>query len=209
MCFVSSFIINWQFRRIDHNGTQKPVFVLSPSSCTYNNHIKKRKVSCVLYAHSQILCSLQILNCQPWESPSPPHTFRSTAVRRDIRAALFFAVVNCAEVALKVFYSPFLTRCRIFCSYELFCLKRPLILYVHYSNTLYPTTRKDSACRIICTGTPENGGMVGALTLCLCKRSAKGAEVLFRNSIIGTFMVYQDRLEIKLLQLFWHPENSE
>jgi len=31
---------HWQFRRIDHNGSHKPVSVLSPSSCTYNSHIK-------------------------------------------------------------------------------------------------------------------------------------------------------------------------
>ena len=31
----------------------------------------------------------------------------------------------------------------------------------------------------------------------------------FHNSIIGNFMVYQDWLETKLLQLFEHPENSE
>jgi len=31
----------------------------------------------------------------------------------------------------------------------------------------------------------------------------------FHNSIIGNFMVYQDRLETNLLQLFGHPENSE
>ena len=36
-----------------------------------------------------------------------------------------------------------------------------------------------------------------------------GAEVIFRNSIIGNFMVYQNQLEISLLQLFRHPENSE
>jgi len=24
MCFVSSFVINWQFKRIEHNGTHKP-----------------------------------------------------------------------------------------------------------------------------------------------------------------------------------------
>jgi len=29
-----------------------------------------------------------------------------------------------------------------------------------------------------------------------------GAEVYFHNSIIGNFMVYQDRLETNLLQLF-------
>ena len=27
MCFVSSFVINWQFRWIDHNGSQKPLSV--------------------------------------------------------------------------------------------------------------------------------------------------------------------------------------
>jgi len=31
----------------------------------------------------------------------------------------------------------------------------------------------------------------------------------FHNSIIGSFIVYQDRRETNLLQLFWHPENSE
>ena len=31
----------------------------------------------------------------------------------------------------------------------------------------------------------------------------------FHNRIIGNFMVYQDRLEANLLQLFAHPENSE
>jgi len=30
MCFVSSFVINWLFRRIDHNGTHKHVSVLPP-----------------------------------------------------------------------------------------------------------------------------------------------------------------------------------
>ena len=29
MCFVSNFVINWQLRRIDHNGSHKPVSVLS------------------------------------------------------------------------------------------------------------------------------------------------------------------------------------
>jgi len=30
LCFVSIFVINWQFRRIDHNRSHKPVSVLSP-----------------------------------------------------------------------------------------------------------------------------------------------------------------------------------
>jgi len=31
MCFVSSFVISWQFRRIDHNRSHEPVSVLSTS----------------------------------------------------------------------------------------------------------------------------------------------------------------------------------
>jgi len=42
--------------------------------------------------------------------------------------------------------------------------------------------------------------------LCPFKRGATGAEVPFHNSVIGKFMVYQDRLEINLLQLFGHPD---
>ena len=30
MCFVSSFVIHWQFRRINHNGSPNPLSVLSP-----------------------------------------------------------------------------------------------------------------------------------------------------------------------------------
>ena len=41
-------------------------------------------------------------------------------------------------------------------------------------------------------------------------KGATGAEVvLFHKSIIGNFMVHQDRLETYLLQLFAHPETSE
>ena len=115
-----------------------------------------------------------------------------------------FAVVNCADVALIVLYSPILAKpvagkmclcgakilflymfwlkkiqgttkfwraqkilgciafqfppppwlrtwfqrvAGYFCSYELLCLRRLLIIYVHYSDTLQPTTSKDSACR--------------------------------------------------------------
>jgi len=34
-------------------------------------------------------------------------------------------------------------------------------------------------------------------------------EVPFHINIIGDFMVYQDRFEINLWQLFGHPDNSE
>jgi len=32
--------------------------------------------------------------------------------------------------------------------------------------------------------------------------------MIFHNRIIGNFMVYKDRLQTKLLQLFAHPQNS-
>jgi len=55
----------------------------------------------------------QVSNCQPWVSDIPAaHLLCSIAMRRDISAALYF------------------------CSYELLCLKGPLIIYVHYSDTL-------------------------------------------------------------------------
>jgi len=36
-----------------------------------------------------------------------------------------------------------------------------------------------------------------------------GRICLFSNSIIGNFIVYQDRIETVLLKLCAHPENSE
>ena len=46
------------------------------SNFTFNSHNKKREFSCVLCAHSQFLCSLQVSNCQPWVSDIPhPHTY--------------------------------------------------------------------------------------------------------------------------------------
>ena len=103
--------------------------------------LPRRKFSCVRYAHFKFLCRLvqQVLNCQPWVSAiSAAYLLCSTAVRRDIRTAIFlicelhhrsvecvllhslnaqpyaFAVVNFSDVALNLFYSPVLTRCRIF-----------------------------------------------------------------------------------------------
>jgi len=38
---------------------------------------------------------------------------------------------------------------------------------------------------------------------------AKGTDVPFHNSIIGNFIVYQDRTETDLWKLCVHPENSE
>jgi len=45
-----------------------------------------------------------------------------------------------------------------------------------------------------------------------CLRFGKrtnGADVPFHNSIIGIFVVYQNRIETEILKLCAHPENSE
>jgi len=58
-------------------------------------------------------------------------------------------------------------------------------------------------------GTPERGCMTGALSPFPLKRGPTGAQVPLHNSIISNFMIYQDRLETNLLQLFAHTQNSE
>ena len=48
---------------------------------------------------------------------------------------------------------------------------------------------KESACRIICTGTLENGGMARPFPLCLYKRVATGRRCLFIISVgAGKFL---------------------
>jgi len=42
---------------------------------------------------------------------------------------------------------------------------------------------------------------------CRLKSGTTGADMPFHNNIIGNFMVYEDRLEKSLLQLFQRPEN--
>jgi len=56
------------------------------------------------------------------------------------------------------------------------------------------------------SGEQGNGGCIAPLPF---KRGATGAEVPFYNYIIGHFMVYQNRIETNLLQLFAHPENAQ
>jgi len=41
------------------------------------------------------------------------------------------------------------------------------------------------------------------------QKSGNGADVHFHNNAIGNFMVYQDRIETNLLQLFVYPEKTE
>jgi len=58
------------------------------------------------------------------------------------------------------------------------------------------------------TGTPERGKWRGHCPLFLQNR-VNGTEVPFHNNIIGNCIVYQNRIETHLLQLFAHQENSD
>jgi len=73
--------------------------------------IKNEKTFCFPYAHSLFLCRLQVSNCQPWVSSILDAYL---LIDGTFAQPCIFAVVNCADVALSVFYSPILTRCRIF-----------------------------------------------------------------------------------------------
>ena len=55
-------------------------------------------------------------------------------------------------------------------------------------------------------GERVNGGDISTLPF---QMRATGEEVLFHENILGTFTVHQYRIEINLLQLFAHRENSE
>ena len=51
--------------------------------------------------------------------------------------------------------------------------------------------------------------MTGTFSLTFAKGGQRGRRCLLRCSIIGNFVLYQNRLETNLLQLFAHPKNSE
>jgi len=77
------------------------------------DHNKNRKFTCVLYAHSQFLCSLarfDLANRGVCE-PDQPHTFYARLLVFDKTLAQpRFAVVNRTGAVMSVFYSPILTR---------------------------------------------------------------------------------------------------
>ena len=79
-------------------------------------------------------------------------------------------------------------------------------MYVHYSDTLPTTANRVHVDTLKDAVGWRHGGGIATLPF---QQGETGVEVPFHNSIIGTFMVYQDRLETNLLQLFGHPENSE
>jgi len=73
--------------------------------------------SCVLYAHSQFLCSLVIFDLanRGVRQPVQLHTFCAPLLVFDnILAQPDFAVVNCSGAVMSLFYSPVLTRSLIF-----------------------------------------------------------------------------------------------
>jgi len=87
-------------------------------------HHKKQKLSCVLYPHSQFLCTLAKFDLanQGVRQPTQPHTSNPQLLVFDESLAQpDFAVVNYFDVVMSVFHSPVLTRSLIFCTYELLC----------------------------------------------------------------------------------------
>jgi len=75
-------------------------------------HHKKQKFSCVFYAHSQFLrtsVKFDFAN-QDLRQSVQPHTFNSQLlVFEETLAQPHFAVVNCSDAVISVFYSPVLT----------------------------------------------------------------------------------------------------
>ena len=77
----------------------------------------KRFLSCVLYAHSQFLCSwakFDLVN-QDVRQSVQPHTFNAQLLVFDETVEQpDFEVVNCSDVMMSVFHSTVLTRSLIF-----------------------------------------------------------------------------------------------
>jgi len=73
--------------------------------------------ACLLYAHSQFLCSLARFDLanRGVRRPVRPRAFRSPLLVFDKTSVQpHFAVVNCSDAVMRVFYSPVLTRSLIF-----------------------------------------------------------------------------------------------
>ena len=84
--------------------------------CWTSIHNKNRTFTCVLHARSQFLCSLarfdlanrNVRQQVQLHTSTPLLVFDKTSVHPD------FAVVNCSDAVMNVFYSPVLTRSLIF-----------------------------------------------------------------------------------------------
>jgi len=78
---------------------------------------QKQKFSCVLYPHSQFLCTLAKFDLanQGVRQPAQPHTSNPQLLVFDESLAQpDFAVVNCFDVVMSVFHSPVLRVSLIF-----------------------------------------------------------------------------------------------
>jgi len=105
MCFVSSFVINWQFRRIDHNSSHKPVFS-SLNNSTCNSHIIKNKNLLAYFMrilNSGVVYKFQAVNpgC-----PAVLHPAALTAIRQDNSVAFHFWLLRTALTYHWVCYAP-------------------------------------------------------------------------------------------------------
>ena len=89
----------------------------------------------------------------------------------------------------------------IFGSYELLCLKRPLIIYLHYSDTLQPTaTSKEIACRYYCDRNART-----ASAQCFTLWQPATIEIMRRNHSI----IVCSRLMYMVVVLREHPFRGE
>jgi len=66
------------------------------------------------YAHSQSVCSLRDSKLSTLGVRHPSSTPDPLLFAETFAQPCIFAVVDCVDVALSVFYYPVLTRCRIF-----------------------------------------------------------------------------------------------
>ena len=94
--------------------TSPHLFYPPPSSCTYNSHMKKRIFSRVFFSFS-IIVQCTNFKLSTWDVRHPNRICSDQLLFDETVAQhCIFAVVNCADVALSVFHSPVLTRCRMF-----------------------------------------------------------------------------------------------
>jgi len=84
--------------------------------CWTSIHNKNRKFACALYAHSQFLCSLARFDLanRGVRQPVQLHTCVQLLVLDKTSVQPHFAVVNCSDAVMTVFYSPVLTRILLF-----------------------------------------------------------------------------------------------
>jgi len=108
-----------------------PLVILHLTATTRNENFLVYSVrilnSCVVY-------KFQTVN--PWCPTYPPHTFWSTAMPQDIRAALYFCSCESSWRSTECVLLPCFKRvARYFCNHELLCLRRPLIKFMFITVT--------------------------------------------------------------------------